>query len=72
MRRPLRLRVVSFLVFLQVAWVREPLSAQRALVRPLPGVDVLVDLQVPELGELFAADSAAIGSLSSVSSEVGL
>lgn len=70
--RTLRLWVVSFLVFLQVAWVREPLSAQQALVRPLPSVDVLVDLQVPELGELFATDSAAVGSLSSVSSEVGL
>lgn len=64
-------RVVSLLVFLQVAGVREPLRAEGALIRSLPSVDVLMDLQVPELGELFATDGAAIGSLSSVGPEVG-
>lgn len=58
-------------MFFQVAGVGEPLGAQRALVGSLPGVDVLVDLQVPELGEPFAADGAAKRFLSSVSPEVG-
>lgn len=67
----LRLWMVSLLVFFQVAGVREPLGTERALVRSLPSVDVLVDLQVPELGEFFATDGTAIRPLSSVSPEVG-
>lgn len=63
--------VVSLLMFFQIARVREPLGAERALVRSLPGVDVLVDLQVPELGEFFATDAAAVWPLSRVSPEVG-
>lgn len=67
----LHLRVVSLLVFFQVARVREPLGAERALVRPLTGVDVPVDLQVPELGEFFTTDAAAVRPLSCVSPKVG-
>lgn len=67
----LRLWVVPLLVFFQVARVREPLGAERALVRSLPSVDVPVDLQVPELGKFFATDAAAIRPLSCVSPEVG-
>lgn len=67
----LRLWVVSLLVFFQVAGVRKPFGAERALVRSLPGVDVPVDLQVPELGEFFATNAAAIRPLSCVSPEVG-
>lgn len=63
--------VVSLLVFFQVAGVRKPLWAERAHIRSLPGVDVAMDLQVPELGEFFATDATAIWPLTSVSPEVG-
>lgn len=68
----LELWVVSLLVFFQVAGVREPLGAEQALVRSLPGMDVLVDLQIPELGEFFSTNAAAVRPLSCVSPEVGL
>ena len=58
-------------MFFQVAGVREPLRAEQALVRSFTSVDVSVDLQVPELGEFFATDVAAIWPLSSVSPQVG-
>ena len=63
--------MVSLLVFFQVAGIREPLWAESALIWSLPSVDVLVNLQVPELGELFATYTAAVWSLSCVSPQVG-
>lgn len=68
----LRLRVVPLLVFFQVAGVRKPLGTEWALVWSLSSVYVLVDLQVPELGEFFATDATTVRSLSRVSPEVGL
>lgn len=61
------LRMVSFLVFFEVAGVSEALGAERAGVRTFSGVDVPVDLQVPELGELLPADAAAVRTLPGVS-----
>lgn len=64
--------MVSLLVFSQVAGVREFLRTQLTLVRSRSGVDVPVDLKVPELAELLAADVAAVRSLPCVSPQVGL
>lgn len=62
--------VVSLLVFPEVAGVRVSLRTQLALVRSLSCVDVPVDLQVPELAELLAADVAVERSLPRVSPQV--
>lgn len=67
----LRQRMVPLLVFFQIAGVRKPLGTEWALVWSLSSVYVLVDLQVPELGEFFATDATTVRSLSRVSPEVG-
>lgn len=64
--------MVSLLVLLQVAGIREPVRAECTAIRSLSGVDVPVDLQVPELGELLSTDRAAERLLAGVRPQVRL
>lgn len=57
---------------LEAAEVDVALVALGTLVRPLPGVQSLVQLQVHKLGELGRAHLALVRLLSGVESQVGL
>lgn len=68
----LQLWVVPLLVLLEVAWVRKCVWAVGTLVGSLPSVNVLVDLEIPVLGEGFPTGRAAKWPLSCVGPQVGL
>lgn len=68
----LQIWVVPLLVLLEVARVRKGVRAVGTLVRSLPSVDVLVDLEVPVLGEGLPTGRAAKGPLTCVGPQVGL
>lgn len=57
-------------VFLEQPWVGEAPAAAAAGVRPLPGVDLHVELDVRELAETGPADPALVGFVSGVDQQV--